>query len=432
KIFTAIFSPPDQIKVSYLRNMLWGEKCLDTAGLFSREIDGVEFIYRVCDDPEKDGIRVGFSELKKMDLQCIYRGKAIYAVRKWSKSPSVRYFRENIIVVELPLASGWETFGYSMGTILSGGTPPQCIFSSFGNDSFTFFYIISHQKSKILYTLNMETLEFVRPLPIEFEYCFLERVHNAIIYLRVFEPERWMSSMLPEGHFKKSIPKSKLRPDTADVRDKQKLLLAKSELSSSKFANEFTINKILGVGGFGIVFEAVNSFDNWTYAVKRISVTSNMETEALKEAQAMAKFNHPGIVGYNHTWVEKLPEELQKDIDATMLAHIKSNLSMSYRGVFIYIQMQLCKYSLSEWLAGNKTEHSRSIPKMRTWFKQVVSAVAYIHNLNLIHRDLKPSNILFSDKDTLKLCDLGIATERSVDDRTETALLRTNIGTMLP
>ncbi|GMS98481.1 hypothetical protein PENTCL1PPCAC_20656, partial [Pristionchus entomophagus] len=51
--------------------------------------------------------------------------------------------------------------------------------------------------------------------------------------------------------------------------------------------------------------------------------------------------------------------------------------------------------------------------------------------MNLIHRDLKPSNILFSEKDRLKLCDLGIATERMAKDSTQTVLTRTNIGTAL-
>ncbi|GMT08344.1 hypothetical protein PENTCL1PPCAC_30518, partial [Pristionchus entomophagus] len=31
----------------------------------------------------------------------------------------------------------------------------------------------------------------------------------------------------------------------------------------SKFENEFTVKKILGEGGFGCVFEAVNKYDDW-------------------------------------------------------------------------------------------------------------------------------------------------------------------------
>ncbi|GMR38494.1 hypothetical protein PMAYCL1PPCAC_08689, partial [Pristionchus mayeri] len=201
-----------------------------------------------------------------------------------------------------------------------------------------------------------------------------------------------------------------------------------------RFAAEFSINQILGVGGFGIVFEATNTLDKWSYAVKRISVQAVLreETKALEEVQALAKLDHPNIVRYNSTWIEKPPLQWQ---------------SVRYEGSFIYIQMQvhdlklyhisdkyffqLCNYSLSRWLEENTTPNSRALSRMKSWFKQIVSAVAYIHKNNLIHRDLKPSNILFSDRDHLKLCDLGIATERRSENGEETTLARSNIGTPL-
>ncbi|GMR38309.1 hypothetical protein PMAYCL1PPCAC_08504, partial [Pristionchus mayeri] len=84
----------------------------------------------------------------------------------------------------------------------------------------------------------------------------------------------------------------------------------------------------------------------------------------------------------------------------------------------IYVQMQLCQFSLDTWLGReeNRTPASRSLPSMKFLFKQIVSAVAYIHDKNLIHRDLKPSNIMFVDANRLKVCDLGIATIRKAED----------------
>ncbi|GMR44411.1 hypothetical protein PMAYCL1PPCAC_14606 [Pristionchus mayeri] len=65
----------------------------------------------------------------------------------------------------------------------------------------------------------------------------------------------------------------------------------------------------------------------------------------------MAKFDHPGIVRYNNTLLEKPPAGWQLD--------------------------------------ENKESSSRSPPRIKSWFKQLLSAVAYIHEMDMIHRDLK-------------------------------------------
>ncbi|GMS82642.1 hypothetical protein PENTCL1PPCAC_4817, partial [Pristionchus entomophagus] len=210
---------------------------------------------------------------------------------------------------------------------------------------------------------------------------------------------------------------------------------------SSKFLSEFCVQKIRGEGGFGCVFEAINNIDRGGYAVKRVAVDEIHIEKALREVRAMAKLDHCGIVRYHSTWIERPPEGWQHDSDVEMLKKIQSakrrldafSLQMNYsdKSTFIYIQMQLCNFSLADWLNNNRDPSSRHIPRMRSWFKQMVAVVDYIHDKNIIHRDLKPSNVLFADKDVLKLCDLGIATERKDDERSRTTFTRTRIGTEL-
>jgi translation initiation factor 2-alpha kinase 3 len=73
---------------------------------------------------------------------------------------------------------------------------------------------------------------------------------------------------------------------------------------------------------------------------------------------------------------------------------------------FLYIQMQLCqKHSLKEWLVENRNRNFADILHI---FKQIVSAVEYVHLQGLIHRDLKPSNIFFSLDGQIKVGDFGL------------------------
>lgn len=83
--------------------------------------------------------------------------------------------------------------------------------------------------------------------------------------------------------------------------------------------------------------------------------------------------------------------------------------SKNEQTVYLYIQMQLCKEeSLKEWLTLNR--NCRSSGECVKIFHQVVNAVIYIHEQDLIHRDLKPSNVLFSLDGTIKVGDFGLVT----------------------
>ena len=44
----------------------------------------------------------------------------------------------------------------------------------------------------------------------------------------------------------------------------------------------------------------------------------------------------------------------------------------------------------------------------RSFFRQIVSAVAYLHNIGYAHRDLKPENVLLDKDQVVKLIDFGL------------------------
>ena len=67
----------------------------------------------------------------------------------------------------------------------------------------------------------------------------------------------------------------------------------------------------------------------------------------------------------------------------------------------------------------SKPENKNGFEEQRAfdYFIQVVNAVYYLHQNNIIHRDIKPENILLGNKGLLKLCDFGWAKELNLENR---------------
>jgi 5'-AMP-activated protein kinase catalytic alpha subunit len=55
-------------------------------------------------------------------------------------------------------------------------------------------------------------------------------------------------------------------------------------------------------------------------------------------------------------------------------------------------------------------------------FQQLISAIYYIHKLNIVHRDIKPENILLNSKqNVVKLVDFGLSNLYKQDELVKTA-----------
>ncbi|CAL7933791.1 unnamed protein product [Xylocopa violacea] len=160
---------------------------------------------------------------------------------------------------------------------------------------------------------------------------------------------------------------------------------------------EWSLDKVLGSGGFGIVELWVHkSGTKLAIKICKKDITQLTETQRnrwINEIQIMKRFNHPNIVkGLEIPF--KHPDD---QIDLPLLC------------------MEFCKKGDLRMVL-NKVENCCGVSEKEAidMMKDISSAIEYLHSNNITHRDLKPENIVLQDKcDGIlyKLIDLGFAKE---------------------
>lgn len=147
-------------------------------------------------------------------------------------------------------------------------------------------------------------------------------------------------------------------------------------------------SKLHGFGGFGKIIKGFDNDLERDIAVKVLAddegVLKVVDKERFRrEARILAKLSHPNIPAiYDVEFGQHAP-----------------NLLI----VFQFVEGKNLRQILAE---GARCQ----LPEVRTWFRQLASAVEYAHATGVVHRDIKPENIIITpDRQTAYLVDFGIA-----------------------
>ena len=107
--------------------------------------------------------------------------------------------------------------------------------------------------------------------------------------------------------------------------------------------------------------------------------------------------------------INRMKEEIQ------ILKKLEHENIVKYYGQFensnqLFIKMEYLKYgTLETWIKKNKNISEEEASLI---IKEVLSAIAYLHQNQICHRDLKPENIMFSkenDLSSIKIIDFGLS-----------------------
>ena len=164
--------------------------------------------------------------------------------------------------------------------------------------------------------------------------------------------------------------------------------------------NNYRVIRTLGNGGFGEAILVERISDGVKFVIKKILIgNSNPDglAGARKEVEVLRTFDSPFIVKY----IESFEDD----------------------GV-LYIVMEYADGGDLSMMLNERRSHLQEDEVMH-YFIQIVLALKYLHDKNILHRDIKGQNIFLCRDGTVKLGDFGIA--KALDSTNQ--LAQTVIGT---
>lgn len=177
--------------------------------------------------------------------------------------------------------------------------------------------------------------------------------------------------------------------DGEDADEELQSFLAGESWDDSKWMK----GALIGQGSFGSVYLALHAVTGELLAVKQVEMPSpgaassqsdsrkKSMIEALKrEISLLRELRHPNIVQY-----------------------LGCGSSAEYLNIFLeYVPGGSVQTMLNSY--GALPE-----PLVRSFVRQILNGLSYLHNRDIIHRDIKGANILVDNKGTIKISDFGIS-----------------------
>jgi hypothetical protein len=177
---------------------------------------------------------------------------------------------------------------------------------------------------------------------------------------------------------------------------------------SQKVFGRYSLKHVLGRGGMGVVWLAMDERLEREVALKFLPEIVNFDAAALddlkRETRRCLDLTHPNIIRIY---------DFVKDPQAAA------------------ISMEYIDGKTLQSLRIEKEKRMFEVNEIRDWVAQACNALHYAHqDVKVVHRDLKPANLMITSRGQLKIADFGIA--RSVSDSVSQVTMKTGTsGTLV-
>ena len=194
-----------------------------------------------------------------------------------------------------------------------------------------------------------------------------------------------------KGNIKNKKQKQKINMlDNNILNDDGTTLLEDSYKMKKIGTSSFDIIELIGRGTFGKVYKVKSLIDKKVYAMKVLDknflISNNQLKYAISECNILKQASYPFIIKLHYSFQTK--ENLYMILDYCPGGDLGFHLQLNL------FEEEEAKFYISE----------------------LILAIEYLHNMNVIYRDLKPENILIGSDNHIKLADFGLAKENIKDN----------------
>ena len=175
---------------------------------------------------------------------------------------------------------------------------------------------------------------------------------------------------------------------------------------------KYTIENLLGQGGFGITYLAVQSGLDRKVAIKEFFMKDLCERHADTSSVTL------GTSGSRQT-VIRFKEKFIRE--AKTIASLRHPNIVNIHDVF---EENGTAYYVMEYHDGgslSSLDLPLSVDEAYGYIRQIASALSYLHKRNTMHLDVKPSNILLDESGNAVLIDFGVSKHYDAEDGSQTS-----------
>jgi serine/threonine protein kinase len=162
-------------------------------------------------------------------------------------------------------------------------------------------------------------------------------------------------------------------------------------LGNARCVSDFEKIGEIGEGTYGTVYKARDKDKGEVVALKKVRMHNENDgfpITSLREINILSQIKHPHIINLKEVVV-------------------------GYKKDSVFLSFEYCEADVAN-VVDYLNRRRKEIPylnlaEIKTLMLQILKAVSYLHENDILHRDLKLSNLLLNSQGQLKLADFGLA-----------------------